>query len=300
VFDRIVAGVDESPQSRDAATLATAIAEACRADLLLVSAYQDPLLPFPAGLVSDSHRARDARAALAAVRPSCATFAHTEVVADISSVRGLRRAIRRDAADLLVLGSRCTGASGGGVCIGHTARRMLRDAPCAVAVAGHPIADTGFALRRIVVAVDQGDPPAAALRPAAALARAAGATLELVGVVDDSVPMDPAPLALLSELEHWEEIMTAQRIAVNERLSRLVGDDPWEVSVRVGMPVGELLAAAAGADLLVLGARRHTDAGRLSLGSTALALCEQGPCSVLAIAAPVLAPTPDPIPEKQR
>ena len=42
----IVAGVDAGPHSRDAASLAQALATACSAGLLLVATYQDPLLPF--------------------------------------------------------------------------------------------------------------------------------------------------------------------------------------------------------------------------------------------------------------
>ena len=50
---KVLVGVDGTPGGRDAVALASALAAAGDADVVLVGAYTDPLLPFPPGLRRD-------------------------------------------------------------------------------------------------------------------------------------------------------------------------------------------------------------------------------------------------------
>lgn len=285
MYHKILAAVDEDPRSRDAAVLAEALAESCAADLLLVSAFQDPLLPFPPTVGGGAHRGADARAALAAVRPDYAPRARTVTVPDVSPVRALRRTVREEHADLLVVGSggeRRPGCTH----LGRTGRRLVHDLPCALAVAADGVADGDFALRRIVVGVDGWAGSRAVLAVARDLAAASGAELAVVGVVEEGVPVELTPLGMVKDLADWDELMADRHRRLAERLERLVGSAGPRPVIREGGTAEELGRAAEGADLLVLGSRRQSAAARLAMGSTSEALCDAAACSVLVVAAP--------------
>ena len=128
MLPRILVGVDESPHARDAAALGEALCRACDGDLLLVAAYQDPLLPFPPTFASDVHRVRDARAALAAVRSTWAPSAHTVAVPDFSPARALRRVAHDEHADLVIVGS-ARDTDAGSAHIGASAGRCCMTRP---------------------------------------------------------------------------------------------------------------------------------------------------------------------------
>jgi nucleotide-binding universal stress UspA family protein len=293
VLTKIVAGVEATPRSPDAAALASALARASGADLLLVSAYQDPLLPFPPGLTR-SERVHEAQHLLAEVRPALAPEAHTRCVPDFSPGRALRRTARAEHAGVLVLAS-SRRAAAEHVRAGRTGRQVLHDAPCAVAFAAAGLQDQPSALRRIVVGVDDTPEAAAALTLALELGRGAGATVVAVGVVDDRLPVEAAPFGEIMELSRWDEVVERRRRHVQARLDELLGKthgDDVVVDVRVGSPSIELAAASEGADLLVVGSRRWGVGERIALGSTAEELVHGAPCSVLVL--PRVADTPGP------
>lgn len=283
MFTKILVGVDTTPGSPDAAALASALARASGADLLLLSAYQDPLLPFPPSLTR-SERVHEAQRVLAEVRPRWAPEGHTRCVPDYSPSHALRRVARVEHAGVVVLGSG-RGAAPGHVHAGRTGRQVLHDAPCAVAFAAAGIQGEPIALRRIVVGVDDTPEAKAALALALELAGAAGATLVVVGVVDDRLPVEAAPFGEIIELSRWDEVLTARRDHVHEQLGELLAGQHGHVTVdvRVGSPATELSAAAEGADLLVVGSRRWGVVERIALGSTAEQLVHGAPCSVLVL-----------------
>jgi nucleotide-binding universal stress UspA family protein len=283
MYHKIVAGVDDESHGRDAAVLAEALAESCDADLMLVSAFQNPLLPFPPTM--GSHRGAEARATLSAVRPGSAPRAHTLTVADVSPARALRRTIEDHGADLLVVGSGGD-PTPGRVHLGRTGRVLVHNIDCALAIAPHAMADSAFALRRIVVGVDGSPGSCAALAAARELAAAAGAELTVVGVVDETVPVSLTPFGVVADLAQWDEAIAARRAHLVERLATVLGPDGPAAEIRVGGPDAELDAAAAGADLLVIGARRGAGPKRAVLGSTADALCEEATCPLLIVPLP--------------
>src|SRR4051812_46243931 len=240
MLTKILAGVDETAGAIDAAEFADDVARATDADLLLMTAYQDPLLPFPLTLGgSPTHRLRDAEQLLRTVRPAHAPHAHTRAVPDFSSSRALRRTAESESVALVVLGG-AQAASNGDLRVGHTGRQVLHGAPFAVAFASPRFGRSTGALQRIVVGVDGGPEAVFALRAATQLATAAGA-----------------------------------EIAASEIL--------------VGDPLKQLTHEAQESDLLVLGSRSWGPPGRISLGSTADALCQRSPCSVLIVPRPAAA-----------
>src|SRR6185369_2096183 len=96
---KLLVGVDGTPSARDAVVLARALAAADDADVVLVGAYTDPLLPLPAGLRRDVRLAGDVERLLSAVRAELAPSARTRVKADLSPGRALCRAIPDERAD---------------------------------------------------------------------------------------------------------------------------------------------------------------------------------------------------------
>jgi nucleotide-binding universal stress UspA family protein len=283
---KILTGVDDQPAGRDAAALASALAAAQDADLLLVGVYPDPLLPFPLRLRGDAHLGQAAEQLLLDVRRDCAPNGRTCTVADISPARALRHLAEREHAGLLVLGS-SRRAVGGEVRGGHVARQVLHGAPCPVAIAARGRAQQPSPLRRIVAGIDGSPESDAALALAAALASASHAELEIVAVADDALPTMITPVGGPVVLMQWEEVVAQQRT----HAERLVHDAKVAVGdvmglVRVGNPAVELAEAAEGADLLVLGSRHWGRFGRIYVGSVGEELLRSAPCSLLFVPRP--------------
>jgi len=288
MLKKVLTGVDGTPSGRDAVVLARALAAADDADVVLVGAYTDPLLPFPPGLRRDAHLGRDVERLLLTVREELAPSARTHVKADLSPGRALCHAISDERADLLVLGSsRRVGDGRAGV--GRTGRQALHGAGCAIALAAHRLPPADFALRRIVVGVDRSPEAGAALTLARALADAAGARLTAVSVVDDRLPATMAPAGMAVELVQWDELVGAHREQTERLLAELSERAPaLETELRVGEPAEELAAVAAerAADLLVVGSRRWGPFSRLVVGSTGEELVREAPCSLLLVPRP--------------
>jgi nucleotide-binding universal stress UspA family protein len=139
---------------------------------------------------------------------------------------------------------------------------------------------------RIVVGVDDSPEAAAALRWAIDEARLRRAALVIVhawsfpligelpgGAVDTlTTDLERAAAALLDQVVH-----------------RVAGDEPGvDVERRVleGGAANVLLAAAAGADLLVVGSRGRGGFAQLLLGSVAQQCVHHAPCPVVVVRAP--------------
>ena len=289
MLTKILVGVDETAGAIDAAEFAEDVARATGADLLLMTAYQDPLLPFPLTLGgSPTQRLHDAEELLRTLRPAHAPHAHTRALPDFSCSRALRRTAKAEGADLIVLGC-AHSASISAVHIGHTGRQVLHGASCAVALVVAGYRQTPRALGRVVVGLDGGPESVRALRVATQLAMPTGAEISAVCVLDDRVPLVWTPVGLSAELARWDETMKRRHDRIAARVQELVPDrDGVGSEIVVGDPVEQLARAAAESDLLVLGSRSWGRPGHISLGSTADALCHGSPCSVLIV------PRPDP------
>jgi nucleotide-binding universal stress UspA family protein len=160
---------------------------------------------------------------------------------------------------------------------------------------------------RIVVGVDGSPGALAALRFALAEARLRGATLHALLAWElplfEGVPgpfLLEVPGELVPPLEQARSTLEAEaRRALDDALERaLAGEEPG-VEIRRDVveaaPVQALLAAAAGADLLVLGSRGLGGFSGLLLGSVSLRCVRSAPCPVAIVrggASPGSAPVP--------
>jgi nucleotide-binding universal stress UspA family protein len=138
----------------------------------------------------------------------------------------------------------------------------------------------------IVVGIDGSPQSLAALRFAAAQARARGATLHLVHAW--SVPYAPiatAPFVVVGGLPELERAVGEHAAHVlDEALEAVgVGDVPVEKEVAQGDAAHALIEAAKGAEMLVVGSRGRGGFAGLLLGSVSQACVHHAPCPVVVI-----------------
>ena len=285
----IAAGVNGYPEGRDAAVLASMIADAAGAELMLVAVHPDPLVVLPAEIGWAAMR-KEAERFLRETRDAVAPGARIAVETDWSVPRALERVVQREHRDLLVIGSSRHGPEGG-VRIGSLTRQLLSHSRCALAVAPRGLAElSARRLSRIGVGYDGAPESEAALALAGSLAIRAGATLRVRGVIDDRIPMvgwqtAGAELALTM----WDELLEPQVAALLERArsaSEATGAQLADVDVRRGRPADALLELCHDVDLMVIGSRRWGVTARVLLGRTGEALLHGSSAPVLVVPRP--------------
>jgi nucleotide-binding universal stress UspA family protein len=144
---------------------------------------------------------------------------------------------------------------------------------------------------KIVVGVDGSAHAAAALRWAAEEAALRSATLEVVhawSFVPVATPADSGlvPMAWTDNVELLDVTRQAAQEAAAAQVAEVLGPDHGAtVSVVENGPAEALLAAAAGADLLVVGNRGRGNLAAALLGSTSAKVADQASCPVVVVRA---------------
>lgn len=279
----IVVGVDGSLESRHAARMAYGIARARGTDCQLVYAFPDLALPAALGPTpyapGDYERVRSevARGVAESVRgdvPDAVVDGldvQTGRAADI-----LRNVAERLGATLVVVGGRHHGVMGRSLG-GSTAHRLVRTANVPVFVTGPELSSQ----TRVLVAIDLSQAAAATLAAAAAYARALGAELRVLHVVEPVRYPRVVPLTMADE-----EFQRRSEAAFGA-LVRESGLEECEQVVRWG-PATETIAAEAAAwkaSVLVVGSHGKGFVDRLLIGSTTEQLLNLLPTSLLVVPA---------------
>ncbi|HEY2154786.1 MAG TPA: universal stress protein [Isosphaeraceae bacterium] len=148
--------------------------------------------------------------------------------------------------------------------------------------------------RSILAPTDFSEHASKALRYAAALAERFGATLHLLHVLPEVVPMAPdlvagAPDLVIATALPPEYYRDTEAESL-EALGRVL-DPSWgavasvERAVRLGDPVEEIIdyAAEQRIDLIVIATHGRTGLGHVLLGSVAEQIVRHSPCPVLTI-----------------
>ncbi len=160
--------------------------------------------------------------------------------------------------------------------LGSVAEGVLQGAPCPVAVAPPDYARRrGNALDgRIAVGYDGGEEARAAAHAAAGIAKATGATIEIIGIMR---PLQPSP--------GRGPYLPIAREVVAERLEGIAAELKSAPAVRTvlaeGEPAATLAERSAEADLLVVGSRGYGPVRRALLGSVSRAVIHSADCPVL-------------------
>jgi nucleotide-binding universal stress UspA family protein len=287
-IDRVLVGFDGSEESRDALSLANAIAGAGGSELEVACVYE-PESVFDGGdrylFPVDERKARARQDAEMRQRFS-------EVDAELGRRRYRRRELwgspareltavaEESDADLLVVGSTHEGKVGR-VLPGSVGERLLHGAPCAVAVAPR-----GFAKRKdlgtglIGVGYTGTEESKLALAWAEFLACQLGCRLRLIaafpqlteGWLPTEVTTDDCRRQVQGDLE---ETLSAASLGVT--------DIGTECEVIEGDPAEALAEQGRDLDLLVVGSRGYGPLRRVLLGGVSGQLIQHAPCPVVVV-----------------
>jgi nucleotide-binding universal stress UspA family protein len=286
---RVVVGVDGSGTSHKALRWAVHEAAMRSAQLDVVHAWR---VPFPAyadgGAVDPAPFRLAAHHALEEVRAwlddegAAATNVHVDLVEHNTDSALVEAAV---GADLLVVGSRGRGGFRG-LLLGSVSRRCLQRAASPVAVIPAGWSERGDG--RVVVGVDGSESSYAALHWAFDEARRRRAELDIVNAYDYvrcTVAFGPVGAIDPATLE------AASRALIQRMVPGAPGR-PEERPTSVELipcpdsPARALLDAAAGADLLVVGARGLGGFRGLLLGSVSQQCVHHAPCPVVVVRRP--------------
>jgi nucleotide-binding universal stress UspA family protein len=282
MISRIVVGVDGGAGGKDAVALAAAVADVTDAELVLAAVHPEPLVVLPEE-INWTILERSAATMLDDTRKALAPQARTIVETGQSIARVLERVIRREQADLLVVGS-SRHAPDGRVRIAKRTRQLLHelDAPLAIAPRGLH-ARSPIELGHIGAGFDGTPEAEAALSLAASLAKAARAELDLCSVVDDRIPPLTLSAVATGAIDRWQQAIAAEVVRLRDlglARARQAGVAATTQATR-GRPADALLGLSEKVDLLVIGSRRWGPIARLVLGSTGEALAHDSACALL-------------------
>ena len=188
--------------------------------------------------------------------------------------------------DLITIGTHGRGGLGKLV-LGGIANRIIKLSPCPVLAV--KCDQKGPAervdIKRIVLPTDFSNHSKLAARYAVALARAVGAQLDVVHVVDQAVHPSFYAIGKESLLELDPELEGRIRKATSDFINEVAPDVQYNTVVREGRPAEEIAElAGTGPDTLVVIAS-HGAGGleRLMLGSTTDRVLRKTPCPVLIV-----------------
>jgi nucleotide-binding universal stress UspA family protein len=290
---KIIVGVDESDRAKDAAALAALLARGSGAELVLVCAYLYDDVPSRAANAGYRQYLReDAEAAIVQAMADIGEMppAVTHTIAEVSPAKAIQAVAAREGASLIVIGSSGRGAVGR-VFAGTTAERLLHGAPCPVAVAPQ-----GFHTREpgdigtISVGYNGSAEAKAALAGARTVARACGARLRLVEVLDAMWMGTPALMSGPGYILTPEDAEERAHRYLAGVVSSLVPDVPTEPVVIVGAPERVLAEESESADLMVVGSRGYGPHRAVMVGSVSGRLVRESACPVVVVPRGIEAP----------
>ena len=281
----VIAGWDGSEHSRDAVRFAEVVARAAGAHMKVVYVYRydTPHQSSAAEVRMHLHAAAMHKLGEAERSLPYGSRATIHAVGARSVVQGLHDFAESEQADLVILGATTKGALELHA-IGSVAERLLRGAPCAVAVAPRGYAhEENPGLRVIGVAYDGSDEAAHAVELAAGLARATSATLKLIEIVERR----PPPAVGMSAVYTLQDSDESYHDAVRRNLEKLAESLPPELRVQTILADGdaapEIIERAGILSLLVMGSRGYGPVRRALLGSVSAPVLRAAPCPVLVV-----------------
>ncbi len=279
----IIVGVERSEPSRDAVALGRTLARSLGRELLLVAVF---LVDTRSALMSPvAHAAALADEAAAALEWVASPFggpvAQARAVPSTSVARGLHTVAEEEEALAIVVGPSHRGALGH-VVPGSVGERLLRSAPCPVAVApsGYRSAEPG-PIHRIGVGFTAEPEADEALAAAVGIAARTGAAIQVLNVVEP-----PSAVVLGYAWGYGEREQTAR-----DDLAGSLASTMAEVASRVeidgevidGYPDDELARLSTEVDLLICGSRGLGMLGRVMLGSVSAGVMRKARCPVLIV-----------------
>lgn len=274
---KVLIAFDGSEHSYDALTLGKQLCQLLDADPLVVHCMRFPrYLIDPTELevaigLDESPKLEDAAEFLTPLH------ATTRTVTDESPARALSAEAEKEEVLAVVVGSSHRGDYGR-VLLGSTGKKMISGSPCPIAIAPRGYRERAKTIRRLCVAIDEGDESQHALDEAIALARRAHASLNVVSVMDENT------IGMFS-LGALEELEAIQRRYVADLLERASSRIPPEIHSSVkrleGNPVFALAGHSEAFDLMLVGSRSYGPVRRVLLGSVSAGLTRMSRCPLV-------------------
>jgi nucleotide-binding universal stress UspA family protein len=271
MFEKLIVAFDGTDTAWDGLVLSMGLAKAFGSQVGVVYVYDEELAE--SSREAARELAENADAVLAGAREgvSQALAVSFCALAATSPARGLHELAQREAANLIVLGSRRLGPHTKAA-LGGVSENVMRAAPCPVAVAPRGYrSHGGFVPQRIGVGWIPTDDGGIALEASCRIARATGGTVEVVTTTSASATVD--------------DLEARARRAVERVLASLGREIPVEVHARVGKTSEVLVSRSAGMDLVVLGSRGYGPPRTMLLGSVSAEVVPQARCPVMILAA---------------
>jgi nucleotide-binding universal stress UspA family protein len=282
MFERVLIAYDGSPAARAALDLAGELAASLGSQVTIAHVLE-PVRGGSAGDVEQPPADEEAAArwlaevgdwgsAAGGPKPTPAVLGHGQPAAQVLDLA------ERDRFDLIIAGK--TGRHGlGGFLFGSVAEKIVRRAPCSVAVV--PAESAAGTPPRVLAGHDGSETSLEAIRVASVVATALSAGLLVAHVVDYRVPFVGVPSATARELmrERGEEVLMEGCAGVSAPLESV------ERELFEGDPRAGLLEAVRkfSPRLLAIGKRGSGGFPGLLLGSTAEAVVREADCPVLVV-----------------
>lgn len=292
MFHRIIVGFDGTDGGRDALALATSLA-AANAAILVVGAFPYEVSP-SRGVLGDyaARMYEETQALLDEAVVSSDPRVRNRVILDWSAGRALHLAATDEDADLIVIGSAHRGPIGR-VLLGDVSRSTLHGAPCAVAVAprGYDKRSTQE-ISKIGVGFNGTDESDAALAVAASIAAETHGELRLLTAVASPIAFAPGYAYTFD----WTEIEADNRRYAEQQLAEAKAslEVPAQTEALSGDPGLLLEQLSEQVDLVVAGSRGWGAVRSVVLGSTTDRLVHHAHCPVLVVPGPVAVSEPRP------
>jgi nucleotide-binding universal stress UspA family protein len=294
---RILVAVDFSPASNEALTSALKLARSVAAEVhvihivdnLALALAELPRYAYLRDLRAESEQvAREQIKSLVSSERVTSVRIQSEVVTAAAPATAIVEYARRADVDLIVMGTHGHGELGRLV-LGSVADRVIRTASCPVLTIRNEEIGTeqhAYTITRILVPTDFGPASAAALGYAGELARATGARLELLHVVDDlAARYLEFPFSALGDVQ----------MSVEESARRQLDELAAKEELRFSRPHTVLLTSTAPeraiaeyakderVDLIVMGTHGRGPVIRMFLGSVADRVVRSASCPVMTV-----------------
>lgn len=267
----IVAAIDATKHSLDPLALGRLLADAVKAPLVVVHAFDDG----SAGAREEAERVLVELASEAGVQP-----ASHQLISSRKRAQELQRITEDESTGVMVIGSTTKGRLGRLFAGGGVGDRLLGGAACPIAVAPHGYADgAGSRLGRIGVAYDGSEDARNALDAAQRLARASGAQLR-VFTVFERVAFGGAGGAYGGDRAN-QTMRTDLENALKEALANPPEGVEIEGRFLEGSPSDVLARESADLDLMALGSRGFGPSGAVLMGGTTASFMRDGACPAL-------------------
>jgi nucleotide-binding universal stress UspA family protein len=276
----IIVGVDPQRQDDAPLHLAAALARILGAPLVAVASYlHDPITNARSGGLVDADLRADAAQKLETL--TAGIDAELVVSGGTSPARVLHDTAVARRASMIVVGSTHRGPLGR-VAPGSTAERLLHGAPCPVTIAT-PMLDADWTPSHVGVGFIDLDEGRAALRTAATIASAAGASLHALTAIE---PLEWSQSAVVEPYRvdgRLETSRAAAQRALDAAVRELPGGVQASTEIVVRRAADALVALSIEVELLVCGSRGYGPLRSVLLGAVAHRLAHAAHCPVVVV-----------------